>query len=206
MRRFLVAAMVPVCLVASFIPSTAAHASSKSPIELSPIEGYFLQNLYETTYHERIKFATPTKATVKVVWTLKLELVDKAGTPDPEMTASGMASGAAVDVGCSNHGILETTSDLVFDNHYDYTYGRTATFQWHHPDAQDSDPEGWYHCDHALQGPHGHQGLITVVATYEGWKCVATFKGTHSSLIPKRGKPNPNVKNGTASEPTCSKS
>ena len=35
-----------------------------------------------------------------MTWTLKLELVDKAGTPDPATPGSG----AAVDVGCANDG------------------------------------------------------------------------------------------------------
>jgi len=47
-------------------------------------------------------------------------------------------------------------------------------------------------------GPHGHQGLITVVVADKEWECTATFKGTDSSTANS-------VKNGTASEPKCSK-
>ena len=47
-------------------------------------------------------------------------------------------------------------------------------------------------------GPHGHQGLITVVVADKDWSCTATYKGTLSSTAAS-------LTNGTASEPMCSK-
>jgi hypothetical protein len=47
-------------------------------------------------------------------------------------------------------------------------------------------------------GPHGHQGLFTVLVADKDWSCAATYKGTLSSTAPS-------AKNGTASEPKCSK-
>jgi hypothetical protein len=200
MRRSISAAFFSICLVVTFVPSTAASANS-SPIEITPITGVFHPSLFETTYHTLITFNEPLlgEATddVRVEWTLKLELVDKAGAPDP----TTLGSGAAVDIGCTNHGVEEKTEVVTF-RHKEYL--RTSFFEWHHPDAANSDPVGWYHCNHELQGPHGHQGLITLVISDAKWRCVATFKGTHSSILNTNPHvPNPNVKNGTASEPTC---
>ena len=207
MRRLFFAAVVTLCLVATFVPSTAAQASSRSPIGITPIEATFYQDSFLTDYETTITGdPSAVAAHIKIVWSLKLELVDKAGTPDPEMTATGMSSGAAVDPGCTNHGNLQQTTHVVLADVADTKIGKLTAFIWHHPDAADSIPEGWFHCDHELQGPHGHQGLITVVVSVGNWKCTATFKGTHTSLTASPGQPNPNVKNGTASEPTCLKS
>jgi hypothetical protein len=206
------AVIAAMCLVAAFVPSTVAQAGSKSPVDISPISAEFQQVLFQTKYYtEVIVDSSAASAGLKITWSITLELVDKAGAPDPEMTAEGMASGAEVDPGCTNHGVMKQTTDytkaqLEADHPYSPTQYRVAeAFVWRHPDAEDSDPKGWFHCDHELQGPHGHQGLITEVVSFGKWTCVATFKGTHSSLETPRGSPNRNVKNGTASEPTCSK-
>jgi hypothetical protein len=196
------AAIVPMCLVAAFAPSTVARASSKSPIEISPIKAEFEQPYFRTLYETTVKgHSSVVGAEIKIVWSLKLELVDKAGAPDPETVPSG----AAVDLGCTNHGLLKQNTHLDLNLIEATKIGRLTTFIWHHPDPPNSVPEGWYHCDHMLQGPHGHQGLITVTVSVGNWKCVATYKGTHSSLATPLGTPDPNVKNGTASEPTCLK-
>jgi hypothetical protein len=200
------AVIIPVSLVAAFAPINGADAISKSPIKLEPIVAVFEQNFYRTEYITALQVPTPAaSAGLDITWKLKLELVDKAGAPDPEMTASGLSSGAAVDPGCTNHGVLEQT-DHVTKSELDAHKGvASGHFLWHHPDPLDSDPAGWYHCNHMLQGPHGHQGLITVVVSYGSWSCSATFKGTHSSLFAPLNKPNPDVTNGTASEPMCFK-
>jgi hypothetical protein len=206
-RRLLSSVIVPLCLVATFVPSTAAQAASKSPIDITPIKATFNQDYFLTDYETTITGEpSAVSAHLKIVWSIKLELVDKAGTPDPEMTAMGMPSGAAVDLGCTNHGDLQQTTHVELSDVEAAKIGRLTTFLWHHPDAADSVPEGWYHCDHELQGPHGHQGLITVAVSVGSWKCVATFKGTHSSLATPANQADPNVKNGTASEPKCTKS
>jgi hypothetical protein len=196
---------VPLSLLAALPSGGAASANSKSPIEISPITAEFSQDYFLTDYQATIKGdSSAASVDLKIVWSLKLELVDKAGTPDPEMTEMGMSSGAAVDLGCTNHGNLKQVTHIELGEQL-AKVGRLSTFLWHHPDAADSVPEGWYHCDHELQGPHGHQGLITVTVSVGSWKCVATYEGTHSSLATPAGEVNPNVKNGTASEPKCSK-
>lgn len=69
-------------------------------------------------------------------------------------------------------------------------------FSWFHPDAVDSTPPGKYACNHADQGPSGHQGLVTAVVSDGVWQCTASFKGTHSSTPTS-------VTDGTASQPVC---
>lgn len=203
-KRWVIAVIVPACLAAALVPSTAANAFPKSPIKMNPIHAEFQQSAYRTVYISRIDIDSPIAAAgLTVTWKLKLELVDKAGAPDPEMTAMGLKSGAAVDPGCSNHGDLEQTEHYTADQLKRFGYKVTPDFLWYHPDAADSYPAGWFHCNHMLQGPHGHQGLITVVVSYGSWDCSATFKGTHSSVPAPSGTPNPNVENETASEPMC---
>jgi hypothetical protein len=50
---------------------------------------------------------------------------------------------------------------------------------------------------HLDQGPHGHQGLITLELRNKLWKCTESYKGT---------KPDDKaLKDGTASKATCTK-
>ena len=63
-------------------------------------------------------------------------------------------------------------------------------FLWHHGD-QDG-------CNHKDMGPHGHQGLVTVVVKGDGWECTETYKGTNTST-------KSDVADKTASTPTCGK-
>ena len=70
-----------------------------------------------------------------------------------------------------------------------------SDFTWHHPNGAPTDK---YHCDHTKMGPHGHQGLITVLVSDGVWECRATYKGTETS---KRSS----VRDGTVSEPVCKK-
>ena len=77
----------------------------------------------------------------------------------------------------------------------------------------DSVPPGRYHCDHLDMGPHGHQGLITVLLTDKTWECTATYRGTNSTSdvagvegrFPTEAEVEATVKNGTATAPRCSK-
>ena len=202
MRRRFAAVIVPVCLLSALTSCTTANAGSKSTLELGPIQAHFVQSEFLTSYRAWVRdgsIAGPLKLTI--TWTLRLELVDKAGAPDPETPGSG----AGVDIGCTNHGDLKNTQHVTESQPSAQRYASESFFLWHHPDPQNSFPPKWYHCDHQLQGPHGHQGLITLEVSDGIWKCVATYKGTHSSIPAKAGSPNPNVRNGTASEPTCSK-
>ena len=194
--------MFLVSAFALYTSSGIAHASSYRTLEVWPIRASFEPPIFSTYYTVFIRDSAPVRdEEVTITWTLKLELVDKAGTPSPE---AGPGSGAAVDVGCTNNGVGVTepvtqTLRLV--------KGRTELkeFVWHHPDAADSVPPGRYHCNHLEMGPRGHQGLVTVVVSNKSWKCTATYKGTNSSLPSRIGEPDMNIKNGTASEPTCTK-
>jgi len=168
---------------------TAAPAKPQPSISISAIDADFIAAQRETYYSiRRLHLGKPEAVTV--TWTLKLELVDPAGKPDPATPGSG----AAVDLGCTNAGVgtPEPQKGTVEPGH------QTPAFIWHHPDPNASIPAGKYHCNHADMGPHGHQGLITVVVADKHWECTATYKGTLSSTANS-------VKNGDASEPKCSK-
>ena len=177
------------CAAVLVSSGSAAPTKRYSSIEIGSVEAVFDPAERLTTYSvRRAHWGKPE--TVTVTWTLKLELVDKAGAPDPNTPGSG----AAVDLGCTNAGVgthepqKTTVAVRVL----------TTEFVWHHPDADASIPPGKYHCDHADMGPHGHQGLITVVVADKRWECTATYKGTLSSTAAS-------LTNGTASEPKCSK-
>ena len=176
-----------------FVGSSAVARPGSPPahsISIDPIGATFVPAARETRYYVSRYHVNGKPTAVTVTWTLHLQLVDKAGAPDPGTPGSG----AAVDLGCTNAGVgasepQKTTVEV----------GRTTTsFVWHHPDAADSVPAGRYHCDHADMGPHGHQGLVKVVAADKEWECTATYEGTNSSTAKS-------VEDGTASEPRCAK-
>ena len=180
---------------ASLLTTSSSPASSGLPqrFRIEPIHAVFVPTLFETVYDVSYYFDGPKAPVVKVTWNIRLELVDKAGAPDP----STPGSSAAVDLGCTNAGSgvpnpVEGTGHPAVPH--------ASYFAWVHPDAADSRPPGRYHCDHMEMGPHGHQGLITVVATGKSWKCTATYKGTNSNFDVEQS-----VKDGTATEPKCSK-
>jgi len=167
-----------------------AAANPRPSISIGPISAVFDPAGRLTRYSVSRYHLNGRAENVTVSWRLRLQLVDPAGAPDPSQAGAG----AAVDIGCTNGGVgtphpVTTTVEV----------GRlTPDFVWHHPDAVDSIPPGKYHCDHDDMGPHGHQGLITVVVADKHWECTATYKGTISSTAQS-------VKNGDASEPKCSK-
>jgi hypothetical protein len=120
---------------------------------------------------------------VTVTWTLSLQLVDPVGAPDPNVSGSM----AAVDYGCNNNG------DGKPDSPHKTTYtGQpgpgVSVFIWYHPNGADSNPPGTYNCNHMEQGPHGHQGLITVeVKDSRGQTCRVSYKGTYSGTSKDQG-------------------
>ena len=187
-----VAALAILASGAALLAATgaAAPAAPHPSISIGPIDADFMPAQRQTYYSVQRFHLNGKPEAVTVTWTLKLELVDKAGAPDPATPGSG----AAVDLGCTNAGVgtNEPQKATVERGH------QTPAFIWHHPDAIASIPPGKYACDHADMGPHGHQGLITVVVADKEWECTATFKGTDSSTANS-------VKNGTASESKCSK-
>jgi hypothetical protein len=186
------AALVILAACAAVLVSSgsAAPAKPQATISIGPIDAEFIAAKRETQYYVSRYHLNGKPETVTVTWTLKLELVDKAGASDPATPGSG----AAVDLGCTNAGVgtHEPQKTTVEKGH------TTTSFVWHHPDPDASVPPGKYHCDHADMGPHGHQGLITVVVADKDWSCTATYKGTLSSTAAS-------LTNGTASEPKCSK-
>ena len=197
MRKSLVSAIL---VVATAIPLSGgvAQAAPKSTLSLVPIKAFFEGPLFSTDYFA--DYIDTAREPVTIKWTIKLKLVDKAGTPDP----SSPGSGAAVDVGCSNAGI-GVSAPLIHLRGSNANFPSADFITWYHPDPANSTPTGRFHCNHLDEGPHGHQGLITVVVADTNWVCTATYRGTNSSLHAIRNEVNPNVRNGTASEPTCSR-
>jgi hypothetical protein len=189
MRTVVVAVILATCAAALAAAGLAATAKPPPTISIGPIVATFIPSTRDTRYSVSRYHLNGKPETVTVTWTLKLELVDKAGAPD----AGTPGSGAAVDLGCTNNGVgthepQKTTVERG---------NQTPYFIWHHPDPDASKPPGRYHCDHADMGPHGHQGLITIVVADKDTTCTATFKGTNSSTAKSET-------DGTASAPKCS--
>jgi hypothetical protein len=196
-------AMVTLSALAFCASNSAAQAASSPPFTINPITARFSPTFFLTTYNATFSnaYGVP-KAGVTFRWSYKLELVDKAGAPNPGVAGSG----AAVDIGCTNNavGIPHPVVSLLKSPANAYL----VDFIWHHPDAANSEPPGRYHCNHLEEGPHGHQGLITLVVSDKTWECTATYKGTNSSLPFKKNENNlvnPNIRDGTASVPKCSR-
>jgi hypothetical protein len=183
------------------LASNVAAAPFRGPtIHLYPIEGTFTQSTFSTTYTAAMLENGAGDGRLTIEWTITLELVDKAGSPDP----TSFGSRAAVDIGCTNNGDGVGAPEVSYARFVPMDNVHTK-FVWHHPDPADSVPPGRYHCNHMDEGPHGHQGLVTVTVHDNKWRCSESFKGTHSGL-PVKGywvTPNPNVTNGTASIPRC---
>lgn len=140
----------------------SAQAES-SPLGLSAVTAEFVQAEFATHYTVE---AVDLSGTPKYSWSLKLELVDRPGAPDP----TNPGSAATVDPGCTNNLYGLSPSDT----------SHSTEFVWHHPDPQDSVPLGRYHCNHQLEGPSGHQGVVTVTVTQGTWVCTASYDGTNS--------------------------
>ena len=211
-----------IVLALAAVPAVATRSGAEAPayggplavgpLAMVPMTATFIPRLRQTDYNARL--SVPTNGEVDITWTLHLELVDPAGTASPGEPGSM----AAVDLGCNNAGDglpSNPSRGGLNDTTYNVAIGRTdtSTFTWHHPDAADSLPPGKYHCNHLDMGPRGHQGLITVVARDRNWECTASYKGTNSTssdpLASVFARPSAadvarSLKNGTASEPTCS--
>ncbi|HEV7134096.1 MAG TPA: hypothetical protein VIG35_04035 [Gaiellaceae bacterium] len=186
MRRPAAIALLAVSLAA--LPAGAGAAPSAS-ISIGAIQATFVPAQRETVYSVSRFHLNGKPEAVTVSWSLHLELVDKAGAPEPGTAGTG----AAVDLGCTNAGVgIPEPQKTVSEPGQP-----TAGFVWHHPDAADSVPKGRYHCDHGDMGPHGHQGLVTVVVADKEWRCTATYKGSNTSTAQSD-------KDGTASVPKCS--
>jgi hypothetical protein len=133
--------------------SGQVRADDKSPLTMSPITATFVDTEFATHYTVDAFDLDSKKLTYR--WTLELELIDKAGAPNPSLPGSG----AAVDLGCDNHGKLTASTD---------------EFIWHHADAPKDN------CDHNKMGPSGHQASIVLVVSDGTWACVAEYAGTNN--------------------------
>ena len=163
---------------------------------IAPVSANFDQATFSTQFTAAISGNTQGGTTLAlpkamtVSWSLKLQLVDPAGAPNP----TNPGSGAAVDIGCINAGV--GTPNPLVDNLVPSGPSASDVFSWFHPDPASSTPPGKYGCNHADEGPHGHQGLITAVVSDGVWQCTATYKGTNTSTATS-------VTDGTASAPVC---
>jgi hypothetical protein len=163
---------------------------------IAAVAANFDQATFSTQYTVAITGNTqgstmaPLPGAMTVSWRLQLQLVDAAGAPNP----TNPGSGAAVDIGCTNAGV--GTPNPLVDNLKPTGTTANDVFSWFHPDAASSTPPGKYACNHADEGPSGHQGLITAVVSDGVWQCTATYKGTNTSTATS-------VTDGTASQPVC---
>lgn len=132
-----------------------AASNSISSVTLSSITATFQQVEFAT--HYTVHASDNAGRALSYNWTLKLQLIDKAGS------ANGGTPGskAAVDVGCNNSGKLSSSA---------------LEFIWKHGDASLGA------CDHSKMGPGGHQGKITVVVKDGVWSCTATYNGTNTGV------------------------
>ena len=143
--------------------AVAATTTTVAPqtLTMGPISANFIQLQFATFYSVNPKEVAALP--LKYAWKLSLQLVDPAGAPNPGEPGSG----AGVDTGCTNNGVLTANS---------------PGFVWHHPDAANSNPPGVYHCNHQLMGPSGHEGLISVTVSDGKWACTATYGGTNTGV------------------------
>ncbi|MFI5034797.1 MAG: PKD domain-containing protein [Acidimicrobiales bacterium] len=142
-------------VAAGTLPVTATGASTAtSTVALAPITATFVQSQFATHYTVIARDTAGRPLTY--LWTLKLQLVDPAGSSNPST-----GSLAAVDPGCNNHGKLTSVA---------------AQFVWQHGDASLGG------CDHSKMGPSGHQGRITLVVSDGAWACTAIYNGTNTGV------------------------
>jgi hypothetical protein len=148
---------------------------------ITPITATFVQAEFATHYTVRLRSSAgnPTDR-IEVRWTLAIACIDP-GCPNKNGTLDHPLPDR--DAGCNNHGVGTKRA-------YDQALfpGRRAEFVWHHGDFDG--------CNHAKEGPRGHQGIITVAATDGRVQCTATYKGTVTSTPTS-------IKDGTASRPKC---
>ncbi len=144
-------------LLGMYVTGGDATAAPTSSVTLSRITATFQQAEFAT--HYTAQASDRAKKALTFTWTLKLQLVDKAGANNPGIPGSK----AAVDGKCNNGGKLTSS---------------TKEFIWKHGDA------GLGNCDHSTMGPSGHQGLVTLVVSDGLWSCTATYGGTNSGVGP----------------------
>jgi hypothetical protein len=170
------------------IPTTPTGVSTVQ-WSISPIGSVFDPGCFCTRYRVKVA-ATRTNSSNDqwtITWSIAQILVDSAGAPDPAQPGSA----AATDPACNNHGdgvqhVHASTVEVVIE--------KDDTFTWYHPDATSAPPgfsAGQFDCDHTKQGPHGHQGLIKVVATHGAQQCSATYMGTHTGISTDADQPGP---------------
>ena len=171
--------------IPSHLPAATPTATSEPSgvsWSISPIDAQFSQACFCTDYSVTV-FVTNFVVTTDwaVEWNLDFELVDPRGTADPDVAGSG----AAIDKGCDNNGVgtsKPATSTLTFTGNNQH---ENTSFTWYHPDPASAPPgyaAGVFHCDHNLQGPHGHQGLVSVKVSHGVLHCIVGYYGTKSGM------------------------
>jgi hypothetical protein len=158
-------------------PISANPSNSAVVWSISPIDAIFSQDCFCTDYAIGISAESgvvPENNVWTVKWTLQLVLVDSAGAPDPTVAGSG----AAEDSGCNNNGTGVSSPVVQMTPPSGQEH-----FTWYHPDPSNAPPgfaAGVFHCDHRLQGPSGHQGVIYVQVDHGAQRCTAEYSGTRS--------------------------
>jgi hypothetical protein len=164
-------------------PTRAVHVPNQATVtptgnaavkwSIGPILATFEQACFCTTYVVDYTVANglDTNDIWRFTWTLSLAVVPgDTGLGDPGTTGSV----AGVDSGCTNAG--KGVSSPVVDELHLKAYSRDE-FTWVHPDPHVIEP---YACNHTLQGPHGHEGIIKVSVVHGAQTCTAAYYGTHS--------------------------
>jgi hypothetical protein len=164
---------------------TKSEETTAGPISVSSIKAVFIEKKLATEYSVDVTDVSQGKKKVDV-WTLKLSLVDPAGSEPP----GNAASHAAVDLTCDNAIVpkgagyfpppegtvreLITWTDLGED------------FIWYHGDKGAYNPSP-YGCDHTRMGPSGHQGIVDLQLTSNdgNWSCSVAINGTNLSPVPE---------------------
>jgi len=135
-------------------PTPQPNRVVESKPDMGPIEANFEQAQFLTTYSvnaEPLQAQNPFGKPVAYAWSLKLECVD-AGCP--------RSPGPKVDSRCNNLGKTTSTN---------------PEFIWHHGETE---TQG--RCNHTMQGPSGHQGVVTLTIENTSWVCRLEYKGTNS--------------------------
>jgi len=156
------------------------HAAAQAPFGISAITATFKQSEFATHYTIKVD-GIPAAASPapQYVWTLALTCVDQGC---PNANGTDLSPAPNVDPNCRNAplaGGQTPTGEVtlpsgtrVASNVYQWD-NQATEFVWHHGGPPLAD-----NCDHAKQGPSGHQGIVAVSVMWKGWTCSAQLGGT----------------------------
>lgn len=187
----------PTPLVSHRSPEVTTPTSNPSGVSwsISAIDAVFSQSCFCTDYQVTVFVQSVTvTGDWTVAWSLRLALVDPAGSSDVQVPGSH----AQVDPGCNNDGV-GTTRAVMDALRFGLPGDKDSSFTWFHPDptvSANDQPPGVYRCNHSLQGAHGHEGIVTATVTHGALRCTAIYWGTKSGMSTDGDEPGP---------PTCKK-